>query len=88
MKSAKSALAATSVFSVANVIVSACNALAAKVPCAEVAASVIPYPASVVGVPLITAHGIFPATPSTNSVELSANTLPVTSPSNAPTNDP
>jgi len=41
-KSAKSALAATSVFSVASVIVSACNALAANVPCADVAASVIP----------------------------------------------
>ena len=52
MKSAKSVLAATSVFNVANVIVSACKAVAAKAPCADVAASVIPYPASVVGLPV------------------------------------
>jgi len=41
-KSAKSVLAATSAFNVVSVIVSACNALAANAPCADVAASVIP----------------------------------------------
>ena len=49
-------LAATSVFNVANVIVSACNAVAANAPCGVFAASVIPYPAKVVGVPVSDAN--------------------------------
>ena len=43
--------------------VAGCTALSANVPCADVAASVIPYPANVVGVPVILPKAKSCATP-------------------------
>ena len=57
--------------------VAGCTAVSALVPCADVAASVIPYPANVVGVLVNLAHCIVPFVPSITSVLSSANTLPI-----------